>query len=69
MNHRRMTRSCSPVQPQDVEDMTYEERKGREVWWFCPECGVSWRATVAEREEGGGCPACGHVARDAEAEA
>lgn len=33
-------------------------RSDRKVWWTCRKCGCSWRARVADRSAGSGCPAC-----------
>ena len=34
-------------------------RSSKKVWWKCPECGSSWRASVYHRAvDGSGCPEC-----------
>ena len=30
----------------------------KRVWWCCPICQNSWRATIEKRQSGGGCPKC-----------
>lgn len=41
-----------------ADDVTAKCHK--KVWWICPkpECRYSWKATVASRSSGSGCPAC-----------
>jgi rubrerythrin len=34
----------------------------QKLWWHCPSCQHCWRARVADRSAGTGCPACGHRA-------
>ena len=34
------------------------QKSSKLVWWKCPECNGSWRATVYNRSNGTGCPYC-----------
>ena len=31
---------------------------GKIVWWKCPRCGYEWKAEIASRSSGKGCPCC-----------
>jgi rubrerythrin len=35
-------------------------RSDQKLWWRCPSCQHTWRARVADRSAGTGCPTCGH---------
>ena len=41
------------ILPSDVT-----QKSSKLVWWKCPECNGSWRATVTNRANGTGCPYC-----------
>lgn len=30
----------------------------KKIWWICPDCGYEWKASVAGRARGRGCPEC-----------
>ncbi len=49
------TEKNGKLTPRDVT--SYSNIK---VWWRCTKKGHSWRATVAKRSEGKGCPYCNH---------
>lgn len=62
-------KSLSIIAPHLVEEWDYEKNHGLKpdgipahsaikAWWICKECGYSWRAVVAARVKGNGCPAC-----------
>lgn len=37
---------------------------GKRVWWKCPKCSHEWKASIASRRTGIGCPYCaGHILR------
>ena len=36
----------------------YTRGSTAKVYWICPECGESYRATIAHRTRGSGCPCC-----------
>lgn len=42
-----------PKKPED-----YTKRSTHYAWWKCPECGYQWKARIADRAEGHGCPVC-----------
>ena len=48
------------VQIIDVDPATLTAHSGRIVKWKCPVCGHTWKATVASRVNGAGCPVCTH---------
>ena len=33
---------------------------GKKVWWKCKTCGYNWKASMAKRADGRGCPFCGN---------
>lgn len=41
-----------------LEDVTANSH--RKAGWICPDCGYRWKATIASRNRGAGCPACSH---------
>ena len=43
----------SPLTPEQVLPKSM-----RSVGWICQRCGCRWRAPIAYRTEGSGCPAC-----------
>ena len=56
--------------PQLLDEWNYEMNKGivpsaflpgseRKVWWKCLTCGNVWKAQIANRTNGSGCPICG----------
>ena len=42
--------------PHKPEDFT--KRSPHYSWWKCPKCGHQWKARIADRVEGHGCPVC-----------
>ena len=42
-----------PLKPEQVTT-----KANREVWWKCRTCGHEWKARVADRTDGHGCPVC-----------
>lgn len=41
------------IRPEEVS-----RASGIKVWWKCPDCGHSWKASVANRTRNSKCPAC-----------
>ncbi len=42
----------------DLHPQTLIEGSNKSVWWKCVRCGHEWKATVASRTKGSGCPEC-----------
>ena len=42
-----------PLKPSEVT-----VKANKELWWRCSSCGYEWKARVADRTEGHGCPVC-----------
>ena len=42
-----------PLMPKDVTP-----KANKSVWWRCSACGHEWKARVADRTDGHGCPVC-----------
>ncbi len=62
-------RSLAEIAPYLIAEWDYEKNFGLKpesvpahsaikAWWRCKECGYSWKAVVASRVRGNGCPAC-----------
>jgi rubrerythrin len=47
-----------PTRNGDLDPATLGAHSDRKVWWRCAICGYEWRARVADRTAGSGCPAC-----------
>lgn len=43
----------SPAMPSQ-----FTSKSNREFWWICSSCSREWRARIADRTEGHGCPFC-----------
>ena len=57
--------SCFPVIAEEWSDLNYPhkpedftKRSPHLAWWKCPKCGHQWKARIADRVEGHGCPCC-----------
>jgi hypothetical protein len=61
--------SLATVKPKLVEEWNFEKNRNekptdflpyshRKVWWVCKKCSWSWRAEIASRSNGSGCPNC-----------
>ena len=37
---------------------TITASSGKKVWWLCSVCGFEWKASIANRNKGNGCPVC-----------
>ncbi len=65
----RPWRTLAARHPELVSELDYERngtfdptgiaaKSSLRVWWRCPACGHTWRATVGSRAAGHGCPEC-----------
>ena len=62
-------KSLAVVNPVLAQEWDYQKNEGvspnqvsasadKRFWWMCSKCGFSWKATVYDRNNGHGCPAC-----------
>jgi putative zinc ribbon protein len=54
-----------PVRNDDLDPYCSGAASSRRVWWCCRTCGHEWRAVVANRASGTGCPECWNARRAA----
>lgn len=70
-SHRKLLRGFNDLKslfPEIAEEWTARNKdllpemvmaySSREVWWKCLRCGHEWKARVADRTRGHGCPSC-----------
>jgi rubrerythrin len=54
-----------PTRNQGLDVTQIGAGSSRKVWWVCPTCEHEWKAVVANRVRGNGCPPCGVRRRSA----
>ena len=42
-----------------IDPFEVNEKSHNKVWWKCSKCGYGWKASLAKRSDGRGCPFCG----------
>lgn len=57
-NFPELVLQWSSRNPKTISPENLTTRSNKAVWWICPKCHKEWKARVADRTEGHGCPYC-----------
>jgi rubrerythrin len=56
--HPELAAELDPERNPGVDPARLGARSAQRLWWRCASCAHTWRARVADRSAGTGCPAC-----------
>ena len=58
-----LAKEWHPTKNDTLKPSNVSKGSSKKVWWLCPDCGHEWMASVGNRKNGSGCPACAQKQR------